>query len=227
MKPTLQQEENLRTYLRKELRYRETYEEVYDHILTALEQKPQEVSFQDSVNQIIKDDFGGGKGLIKTEKKCYESVADEANTQQWNYFKSNFEYSSLSYTSTLFLIIYFSILKIPFIPFIIAFLVVILVIVPATVKLARYFYIGYFTLDTKSSVKDEIMAKIAGRSVLLLNPGIMFIWIYVSNKNKNLNFNSYVVDHAFLVSIIVTLFILYVFSFIKLSRQEFKAYLIK
>lgn len=224
MKPALQQEENLRKYLRKVLLYRETYEEVYDHILVSLEKKSQENSFQEAVNKIINDDFGGDKGLVEMEKKCYESVKDEANSQQWNYFKSNFEYPSLAYTLIWFLIIYFSMLKIPFTPFIITFLVAILIVVPKMIRLARYFYIGYFTLDTKSSIKDKIMAKISGRSFLLLNPGIMIIWVWTLGKNKSLNFNSYIFDHAFLISVLTTLFFLYILSFIKLSREDFKVY---
>lgn len=58
MKPTLQQGEILKKYLREALLYRETYEEVYDHVLTSLAQKSEESSFQNAVNEILNDDFG-------------------------------------------------------------------------------------------------------------------------------------------------------------------------
>lgn len=224
MKPSLQQEENLRIYLRKVLLYRETFEEIFDHIITALEEKNEGLSFQEAVNQIINDDFAGGKGLVEMEKKCYQSIADETIGQQWNYLKSNFKFPNLIYTLILFLTIYFIVSEIAFAPFIIAFLVTTGIVVPIIFRLTRYFYIGYFTLDTKSSIKDKIMKKIAAIPAMLINPGMMFIWIFLLNRNTN-NLNLLVTDHAIIVTFIITMFILYVISFVRLSRNEFKVYI--
>ena len=219
MKPTSQQEENLRTYLRNELLYRETYEEVYDHILTALEQKPQDISFQDSVNQIIKDDFGGGKGLLEMEKKCYQSVANEAISQQWNYFKSNFRFPSLVYTLILFLTIYLIVSKIAHASFIISFLVFTGFVVPGILILLRYFNVGYYTLDTKKSIKDNIMRKIA----YLFYQVILFPLMLLLNHKKYID--SFIIDHTIIIDLGITVLILYILSFIKLSRDEFKVYI--
>lgn len=219
MKPTLQQEENLRTYLRNELLYRETYEEVYDHIITALQQKPQHVSFQDSVNQIIKDDFGGGKGMVEMEKKCYELVADEAVSQQWNYFKSNFRFPSLVYTLILFLTIYLIVSKIAPTSFIISFLVFTGFVVPGILILLRYFNLGYYTLDTKKSIKDNIMRKIA----YLFYQVILFPLMLLLNHKKYID--SFIIDHTIIIDLGITVLILYILSLIKLSRDEFKVYI--
>ncbi len=222
MKPTLQQEEILRKYLRDALAYRETYEEVYDHILSALEQKPQGIPFQEAVNQILNDDFGGGKGLVEMEKKCYQSVVDETIGQQWKYFKSNFKFPNLIYTLILFLTIYFIVSKIAFASFIIVFLVFAGILVPGLFMLIRYYWMGYFTLDTKKSIKDKIMGKIAGRCSQL----IMFTMLFLSNK-KHLAINSWVSNYTAIVTLTVTVFIFYILSFIKLSKDEFKVYLAK
>lgn len=219
MKTTLQQEEILRKYLRKVLLYRETYEEVYDHILTALQQKPQHVSFQDSVNQIIKDDFGGGRGLIKMEKKCYKLASDEAISQQWNYFKSNFKFPKLIYTLILFLTIYFIVSKIAYALFIIAFLVFAGFVVPGLLILFRYFNVGYFTLDTKKSIKDNIMRKIA----YLFYQVILFPLMLLSNHKKYIDF--FIIEHTIIITLGITILILYIMSFIKLSKDEFKVYI--
>ena len=220
MKLTLQQEENLKTYLRKELSYRETYEEVYDHILTALEQKPKEIPFQDSINQIISNDFGGGKGLVEMEKKCYQLVEDEANSQQWNYFKSNFRFPNLIYTLILFLTFCFIVSKFTIAPFIILFLIFIGILIPIIFMLIRYYFIGYFTLDTKKSIKDKIMWKIALKYTNL----ITFILIY---KKDIKIFNSWINDYPILVPLValtIICYLLYITSFVKLSRDEFKFY---
>lgn len=42
MRPSQQQKLWLQDYLRQVLTYRETYEEVYDHVLVALEDKPEQ-----------------------------------------------------------------------------------------------------------------------------------------------------------------------------------------
>jgi hypothetical protein len=219
MKPTSQQEENLRTYLRNELLYRETYEEVYDHILTALEQKPQDISFQDSVNQIIKDDFGGGQDLVEMEKKCYKLASDEAISQQWNYFKSNFKFPKLIYTLILFLTIYLIVSKIAHASFIISFLVFTGFVVPGILILLRYFNVGYYTLDTKKSIKDNIMRKIA----YLFYQVILFPLMLLLNHKKYID--SFIIDHTIIIDLGITVLILYILSFIKLSRDEFKVYI--
>lgn len=209
------------------LDYRETYEEVYDHILTALEQKSQELAFQEAVNQIINDDFGGGKGLVKMEKKCCKSVSDEVLAQQWKYLKSNFEFPNIAFTTMLILIVFLSIKYIPFSPYIITVLFAFAILIPNTFMLIRYYCIGYFTKDTKISIKDQIIWKIAARLWSLFNPGFIAFSVRYSKDNKGFVLNSWVFEHNLIVSIVAICLILYVLSFIKLSREEFKIYMIK
>ncbi len=69
MKLDARQDELLKHYLRKVFLYRETYEEVYDHMISALEERPYTVSFQYAVNDIIRRDFGGHNNLSVIAKK--------------------------------------------------------------------------------------------------------------------------------------------------------------
>lgn len=219
MKPTLQQEEILKKYLREALLYRETYEEVYDHILTALEQKPKELLFQEAINQILNNDFGGGKGLVEMEKKCYQYVVDEILSQLWKYFKSNFKFPNLFYTLILVLTTYFIVSKIAVASFIILFLFFVGMVVPGIIMLIRYYFIGYFTLDTKKSIKDKIMGKIAGKCSSFLT----LIMLFLSNK-KHVDIDFWLLNYTIIFALAISLFILYILSFIKLSREEFKVY---
>jgi S-adenosylmethionine:tRNA-ribosyltransferase-isomerase (queuine synthetase) len=86
MKPTLQQTQILKKYLRSTLDYRETYQEIYDHILSAVEGNTAGASFEEVVNNIINTDFGGAKGLVRLERQYYKSVVREVISQQWRYF---------------------------------------------------------------------------------------------------------------------------------------------
>lgn len=220
---TPEQVEQLRKYLRKELKYRETSEEVYDHILTALQEQFSAISFEQAVNDLIKADFGGGEGLLEMEKQCYKSVINDVTGQQWSFFKSHFKLNTLPVTLVLFLATYYSLITIRFSPFILMLLLFTVMVVPGLFVMTRYFSIGYFIKDTRKSIRDSIYGKIAGRPLLILNPGFWSMWVF----NKKINVNSWIPTHAFLVSIGVVILLLYIFSFIKLSKNEFKIYMIR
>ncbi|MCJ8210198.1 hypothetical protein MUY27_10790 [Mucilaginibacter sp. RS28] len=86
MNITAEQKQNLYHYLDEVFTYRETLNEVYDHILSAAEQYQGDLSFQDTVNYIIKSDFGGSN-KFKDLEKSYQSAAKE---DVWNQFKALF-----------------------------------------------------------------------------------------------------------------------------------------
>jgi hypothetical protein len=68
MKLTEQEDQFLKQYLSKVLKYRETYDELYDHIITALSHRATITSFEETIADIISDDFGGPGNLLKLEK---------------------------------------------------------------------------------------------------------------------------------------------------------------
>ena len=72
-----QEKQELEKYLRKNLKYRETCAEFYDHILAALEAKPADGSFADAARQIINDDFGGIAGMRLIEAKYQQASFKE------------------------------------------------------------------------------------------------------------------------------------------------------
>lgn len=54
-------------------RYKETYDEIYDHVINVLEER--EGAFNsDMVSQILRDDFGGDLQIIKNETICLEEL---------------------------------------------------------------------------------------------------------------------------------------------------------
>jgi hypothetical protein len=84
MKPNQKQKLWLQSYLGAVLKYRETYEEVYDHVLLALENRHQEKFFEGTVNAIINEDFGGVNGLFAMERNCENAMVK----QYWRLFSS-------------------------------------------------------------------------------------------------------------------------------------------
>ncbi len=69
MKPTQQQQDFIKERLKSMTYVQETYEELYDHVLTALEDVLEDVSFMDEVQRIIQDDFGGKRGIRSMQRR--------------------------------------------------------------------------------------------------------------------------------------------------------------
>ncbi|MES2426736.1 MAG: hypothetical protein V4560_07160 [Bacteroidota bacterium] len=69
MQPNQEQQEFISKRLRSVLKYKDTYEEVYDHILTALEIVPDDGHFFNTVDNIITNELGGAKGIKRIEAK--------------------------------------------------------------------------------------------------------------------------------------------------------------
>jgi hypothetical protein len=79
MKLTTEQLAEIRVYIFEAPRYRETYYELYDHIVNALEQGDEPFSI-DLVKQIIEEDFGGSSVLFNkkrfTKSQSRPNIAD-------------------------------------------------------------------------------------------------------------------------------------------------------
>jgi hypothetical protein len=81
MIPNHEQQEFIKGKLLGRFKCRETYEELYDHVLTALEGVSDDAPFFDAVNNIIENDLGGAKAIKSIEAKYFkiaikESIAD-------------------------------------------------------------------------------------------------------------------------------------------------------
>jgi hypothetical protein len=95
MKPNQNQQLQLQQYLCKNLKYRETYAEFYDHILSALETLPGDISFDDASQKIIAEDFGGLTGMRLIENKYQRSVFAEMKKKYFSYAIENLKFSRL------------------------------------------------------------------------------------------------------------------------------------
>lgn len=67
MKLSSEQEILLKKLLSNVVVYKETYEEVYDHVLTALEEQTPVINVHKQAQQILNADFGGYTGIAKME----------------------------------------------------------------------------------------------------------------------------------------------------------------
>lgn len=78
MKLTPEQLGEIRGFLFETPHYRETYYELYDHVVNALQESGEPFDI-DLVSQIVKEDFGGFEGIINQEKAYQKCVTSKYN----------------------------------------------------------------------------------------------------------------------------------------------------
>ncbi|MFP5079675.1 hypothetical protein [Pedobacter sp. JCM 36344] len=102
MKLTCDQLVEIKAYISGTPRYRETYYELYDHIVNAMEQSDKPFSL-DLMKQIVEDDFGGFQGIVKQEEIYQKSVTSKYNRLLRSEMLNSFRNSTvLSHLAVLF-----------------------------------------------------------------------------------------------------------------------------
>lgn len=217
MKPTEQQDILLRNYLRDALQYRETYEEVYDHVLSALEHNQYTGTLEEAVNQILRDDFGGYTELRKMESKAKSEVLNEGVRKCVNFYFGYFKWPSLPFTLGFAVLVYFTLAQIRLEAMVLEGMFALIILTPAILSLRRYYVVGYLFRDTKRSVRDDVFARIS------MVPTRLFVFFGIAlcinvSKGKDIwhNVNPLVLTILYVASAV------YLLALIKLYRDEFK-----
>ncbi|MES2807058.1 MAG: hypothetical protein V4619_00435 [Bacteroidota bacterium] len=84
MKPNAEQNEFIKVQLQDMIKVRETYDELYDHILTALETKPDDMPFQEAMQQIWEQDLGGKRGIRTMQIRSIKLAVKEFAKEYFN-----------------------------------------------------------------------------------------------------------------------------------------------
>ncbi|MEO8886013.1 MAG: hypothetical protein ABI367_08115 [Mucilaginibacter sp.] len=210
MTPSPEQLKLLQDNLRKVLTYRETYEEVYDHILSALANEPDNINIGDALNKIIQNDFGGYEKLSRLEKTIKRALVKDTLRKYSFFLISYFEFPVLIYTVGLSLLfIYFSlIIKVNYLSWSILFSIPIFA--PGIIVNIRHFKKGYILGDTKQSARDRIFRTISRI------PMQISMFVFFTSIHYKFNYNQ--------VSIAIIFIILniHVLAMLKLYNYEFK-----
>lgn len=86
MKPNQEQLTTIENILGDVSKYRETYEELYDHILSALDAVPDDEPFVDALYHIVENELGGGRGIGKMEEKYRKAAVKGVAKVYFKYF---------------------------------------------------------------------------------------------------------------------------------------------
>jgi hypothetical protein len=169
MKPTTEQQQFLSKYLSKNLSYRETYTEFYDHILSALETKPDIMDFQDAVDSIVTADFGGYDGMSGIETRYQKSIMGEMQKKYLAHVIDYLKFPLIGVTAVLAVVFYWIVVQPWFNFLVLIFLMAGMRLVARIIKGIIYFRTGYTFKNTKRSVKDGAFTWID------YIPGMLFI----------------------------------------------------
>jgi hypothetical protein len=215
MKPDEQQKQWLQDYLRAVLTYRETYTEVYDHILVALENKGSEPVFETTINNIIQEDFGGSNGLMNLEEQCKQAVIKNVRKQYWNYFFDCFKFPFVIFSIMIvfceyYISRYFSVAAI-------AAIFCFVLLSPIILLAIRGYKTGYVFGNIKTALRDHVFRRIAYKPFywLLISMAIPFRWFKI-----HIHFDRDF--HIIYLSLVLLLLMIHAFSLFKLYKDEFK-----
>lgn len=178
MKPDAKQMKVLQDYLQKTMNYRESYEEVYDHIISALETLPQDADFEEAINTIIKNDFGGHDNLLKIEQSIKTAMIAEAKRAYWACLKDILSFPSICYPLILGIILYRVLSTQNISPLALSFAGFAIIFTPPLLSFIRYYSIGYLFGDKGDTIKDESFRYLSYRPMFLFSAVTIYphIW---------------------------------------------------
>ena len=156
MKPTAEQQQFLSKYLSKNLWYRETYTEFYDHILSALETKPDNMLFEDAVESIVTADFGGFEGMSTTERQYKKTIFKEIQHQYLDHLIACFKFPHIGVTVILAILFYWVTKQSWFGFGVFIGIFAVLRVIPRMLWRVRNISAGYIFTRPKRSVKDGV-----------------------------------------------------------------------
>ncbi|WP_374950608.1 hypothetical protein [Mucilaginibacter sp.] len=214
MKPTAQQIKTLQDYLHQTLVYREAYEEIYDHILTALEHQPDNIPFQEAINNIIRVDFGDPKNLLKVEKSIKTALVNDAIRKYLGYVKSYFAPPGLWFTVVGALAAYYFFVNAKVSPGVVMLIFGFIAICPSVIWLLRLYNTGYILDTTRKSAKDKLFETFTGIPVRVLLVPLLFTSIT--------NYTLWQVNNNYLITLFFVIGVIYNLSLYKLYKEEFK-----
>jgi len=212
MKLNEEQLADLRQELNYAVKYKETYDELYDHILTEIDTYPQQSLYTTTVaRQIIDNEFGGYEALKQMEKDRVKLVNCAMRKTHWQNMMEFFNFPVAALTIAVTIAAYF---------------IAAgehgrraLIIFTTFSALAPMVFVLYKRMSKKYL---EWQADIYQKQSLKEN--YIFIAALLANSMFNLlnAFTKHLQMNAGLTMFVFVFYMVYVLSFFKLYRQEFK-----
>lgn len=215
MKPDARQIQTLKDYLHQTLVYREAYEEIYDHILSALEHQENNITYQEAINNIIRDDFGSPKNLLNIEKEIKNALVKDTVRRYFAYLSACFKFPGMIYTVTGALLSYYFFWTAKLSPMATFGIFAVLVAAPCVIWVMRLYNTGYILDTTRKSAKDKLFETFTGVPIRIALIPMLFVNLTGYKIWQNNNY--YFITVFFMVGV------LYNVALYRLYKNEFKS----
>jgi hypothetical protein len=225
MKLTNEQQEFIKKNLRDNLRYRETYEELYDHILTALDHTPEGLSFENTVNKIINDDFGGFNGLAMIEDRYQRTASSEIKRLYLMYVTKCLKLPLISVLVISMAAVYYMVCQ-PWFGYSTLYMCLLLInLIPVTLFYIRPIRTGYVWGRIKESVKNRgfLWLRYIPLAILLGVFGII-PWVFLEDLDPSHWFKN---APPAIITVILIAFMVHTVASYRVYRHDFKVSLPK
>lgn len=229
MTPTLEEKLWLRDYLYQALSYRETFDEVYDHILLALENRSAQPYFESTVYKIIDEDFGGSINMLNMEVECQRTIEKELQTQYWQTYFSWLKLPHAAYLLIIGSALFFSS---SFNNLIFDLILVVIACLPLVLIVVRKISIRLIFHDKKTSIRDSAFKWLVYWyiiiRILIINPVarlLSFVLRHLFNYSTAAWVHS--MPARFLGTFFFMITVIHILTLFELYREEFKTEMIK
>jgi hypothetical protein len=212
---TAQQQEELRIILSDYTKYKETYSEVYDHVLSALEEQNDslDTSFEQKVHEVLDADFGGLSQLPVMEKQRVKWINNQIAKRQLH-FAAAFFNSPLIICTIITGIAIYQLASTKLLS--IALLIAIYTMLAPTIIVGFRIVNNAFGKKGKPSIKNNMFNQIGIYGVILynaINPHLITDHFRLKTPDTL---------HLLMVTALVMFYLIFGVSFIRLYRVELK-----
>ncbi|WP_345953185.1 hypothetical protein [Mucilaginibacter sp. PAMB04168] len=219
MKMTVAQQENIREVLWNRLKYRETFDELYDHILTAIEEDEDDTPPHLIADTIIKQEFGGWDNIKELEKGREKNVQSQFRNALWVEVKSYFRVPFIAFTLLVAVSFYFSA---DYISRKLLMLILFTAVMMPAVMWYRIAPCNRWSRKYKASVKESSANNLGTLGISLFNMLIFLPALF----SKQQNYKFMLQAHASLVAVAAAILIIYSVSAVKVFQQNLKTSLV-
>ncbi|WP_158824882.1 hypothetical protein [Mucilaginibacter lacusdianchii] len=216
MNITPAQQDSIREVLWHNTKYRETFEEIYDHIITSIEHEPEGTREPHEVAQdIISNEFGGWEKLKELEKLRQTEVSSHIRAKQWQYFKEYFKAPLIVFTLLSAAVVYYMASHVTRKPLFIIIYIMAMAPVGLWVKVAPF---NPFSKKHKPSVKQGIAQSLCTIGMSIFNC-LVFLPSVMMNDDQYKFFNQM---HISVLTVIAVLYIVLGLSIVKVFKEDLK-----
>lgn len=220
MNITQAQQANIREVLWHNLKFRETFDEIYDHILTSIEHaEVNDKPPHEMAADIIKNEFGGWEKLKEMEISRQKEIQVQLRGKLWRLMKSYFRFPLIMFTLLASGSFYYAADHLPRKFIMLAFFCSVMV---PFIMWCRMAPINRWSKRYKASIKERSAESLGTLGFSLFNC-LMFIPQLFAGKESYLVINH---AHASVLALAAIVYITYSLSAIRIFQEDLKVSLV-